>query len=135
MMHRPLRGQALVEVALSMPLLLGLLSATVHFGILFFAQVQLDTGIRAASLFAAYHPEADGPIETALMASLPEFMAAETVTLRITTSGTRSQGDPLVIHARCSIRLLEALPTRLLFKMPTDIAAETTTCILVQSGR
>lgn len=129
------RGQALVELALVSPVLLGLLCAVLHLGTLLFFQIQLDTAIRSAGLFASYHPELDESIAEALRSSVPQFVARDSVTLEVTTPGTRSQGDPLVLRARCVIPFLEALPTRTIFGLPTVVAAEGTICILAQSGQ
>jgi TadE-like protein len=50
------RGQALVEAALVMPLLVVILLLALDFGRVYFTQVSLRNAAREASIYAGYHP-------------------------------------------------------------------------------
>jgi hypothetical protein len=128
------KAQALVELVLAMPLVMGLVCAVLHFGIMCTLQGQLDAGLRAAAMFAAYHPEDDAAILAAMKSALPDFVGSDEIEMTATTPGTRSRGDALILTVRCRILLLEALPMASFLNVPCAIGARTTTCILVGNG-
>jgi Flp pilus assembly protein TadG len=63
------RGQSLVELAISLVILLYLLSGAVEFGILFFQYVQLRDAAQEGALYASIHPGDLEKIETRARAS------------------------------------------------------------------
>jgi hypothetical protein len=58
------RGQSLVELAVSLVLLLLLLSGAVEFGMAFFQFIQLRDAAQEGALYGSINPNAQGPIET-----------------------------------------------------------------------
>lgn len=50
------RGQALVELALMCPLLLGLLAGSAQVGVIYYDQLSLDTAVREGARVAVDHP-------------------------------------------------------------------------------
>jgi Flp pilus assembly protein TadG len=56
------RGQSLVELAISLVILLYLLSGAVNFGILFFQYVQLRDAAQEGALFGSINPNVEQPI-------------------------------------------------------------------------
>lgn len=58
------RGQSLVELAISLVVLLYLLSGVVEFGIAFFQFIQLRDAAQEGALYGSVNPNSQGPIET-----------------------------------------------------------------------
>jgi Flp pilus assembly protein TadG len=56
------RGQSLVELAISLVILLYLLSGAVEFGIIFFQFVQLRDAVQEGALYGSINPTDPGPI-------------------------------------------------------------------------
>src|SRR5688572_20397885 len=100
----------MVEMAFIMPLLIILFCAIMHFGILFWLQIGLEQGTREAAIFAAYHPRDDNVILDMVKLSLPSLVNPNDLTINVTTTGSRSVGDPLTIQIDYKIQLLKDLP-------------------------
>ena len=58
------RGQSLVELAISLVILLYLLSGVVEFGIAFFQFIQLRDAAQEGALYGSVNPNTEGPIAT-----------------------------------------------------------------------
>jgi Flp pilus assembly protein TadG len=58
------RGQSLVELAISLVVLMYLLSGVVEFGIAFFQFIQLRDAAQEGALYGSVNPNTDGPIIT-----------------------------------------------------------------------
>jgi Flp pilus assembly protein TadG len=69
LLPRSVKGQSLVELAISLVILLYLLSGAVEFGILFFQYVQLRDAAQEGALYASIHPGDLATIETRARAS------------------------------------------------------------------
>jgi Flp pilus assembly protein TadG len=104
------RGQSLVELAISLVLLLVLLSGAVEFGMAFFQFIQLRDAAQEGALYGSINPTAASAIETrARGASTSPINLADTskVTVTITakdktTNNTKAlssacEGDGLVV--------------------------------------
>ena len=117
-------GQALIEMALILPILILFLCAVMHFGILFYTQIGLETAAREAALYAAYHPLNDTAIRTVAMNSLPSLVHRETVIYKTIFTPTRSKGDPLTIQISYNIQVLNALPFGAILPVPTSVFSE-----------
>lgn len=63
------RGQSLVELAISLVILLYLLSGAAEFGILFFQYVQLRDAAQEGALYGSTHPKDANPIMDRVRAS------------------------------------------------------------------
>lgn len=66
------RGQSLVELAISLVVLLYLLSGVVEFGIAFFQFIQLRDAAQEGALFASINPTATTAIETRVRSASQE---------------------------------------------------------------
>lgn len=112
-----------MELAFIMPLLVILFCAIVHFGLLFWLQIGLEQGTREAAIFASYHPRDDNAILEMVKRSLPSLINQQDLKINVTTTGSRSVGDPLTIQIDYSIQLLKDLPFGALLPIPTDVHA------------
>jgi Flp pilus assembly protein TadG len=128
MCARARRGQALVELAMLLPLLVLLFCAVLHFGILFYLQIMLEEGVREASLWASYNPSSDAKILQVVRSSLPSFVNQNDLFPEVTSlnpdgtaPGSRSVGDMLRISIRYEIQLLKDLPFGALLPIPTRV--------------
>jgi hypothetical protein len=130
------RGQALVEFVLVLPLLVLILCAVMHFGILFYLQIGLEEAVREAGQYAAYYPLDDNKIFATLKGALPSLINPDPPFFVVfpTSSGSRAQGEPLRIRAEYKIQLLEALPFGAILPIPTQIVAEVIVPIVVAGG-
>jgi hypothetical protein len=63
------RGQSLVELAVSLVILLYLLSGAAEFGILFFQYVQLRDAAQEGALYGSVYPNDKAPIEARVRGS------------------------------------------------------------------
>lgn len=83
------RGQSLVELAISLVLLLLLLSGTVEFGMAFFQFIQLRDAAQEGALFGSINPTVSSPIETrARGASSSPINLANTSIVTVTITAT-----------------------------------------------
>ena len=83
------RGQSLVELAISLVLLLLLLSGAVEFGIAFFQFVQLRDAAQEGALYGSMNPNDPSPIETrARAASSSPINLSDTTKVAITITAT-----------------------------------------------
>ena len=64
------RGQSLVELAISLTVLLYLLSGAVEFGIVFFKYIQLRDAAQEGALYASLYPLDTAGIQAAAIRSL-----------------------------------------------------------------
>lgn len=123
-------GQAMIELAFILPLLVILFCAILHFGILFWLQIGLEQGTREAAIFASYHPRDDNVILNMVKLSLPSLVNQQDLAITVTTTGSRSVGDPLTIQIDYKIQLLKDLPFGALLPIPTDVHALVTVPIV-----
>jgi TadE-like protein len=113
------RGQSLVELAISLLILLYLLSGAVEFGIIFFQFVQLRDAVQEGALYGSINPTDPGPIEARARAasdkpidlSLPYPQGPQiTITVKNPAGTTKLQskaceGDAITVHARFDHRV------------------------------
>lgn len=71
------RGQSLVELAISIVILLYLLSGAVEFGILFFQYVQLRDAAQEGALYGSIHPDDEALIIERIVTSSGSPLALE----------------------------------------------------------
>lgn len=97
------RGQSLVELAISLLVLLYLLSGAVEFGLAFFQFVQLRDAAQEGALYASLNPADTAGIETRVRdaSSSPIDLAATSgpnaVTVTQTFSGAKCEGNAVTI--------------------------------------
>lgn len=135
--HRQRRGQALVELALILPLIVTLFCAVCHFGILYYLQVALEEGNRQAGLFAAYNPVDDAKIMQVMKDSLPDLVDKTSPPLFlkvVNASGSRAQGESLSLQIEYDIQLLKSLPFGAILPIPTKIHSLITVPIVSTAG-
>src|ERR1051326_957596 len=90
---RRARGaQALAELVFVLPLLLIILSAVLHFGLLFYVLIGLHSAVTNASMYASAHPNDNTAILSTIDRSLPIIVDKTTVTKTLITGGTRNFG-------------------------------------------
>lgn len=120
------KGQALVEFALVLPLLLALLCAIIDFGWLYYNQITLNNAAREGARFAVIHydPTIDwrGEAETRMINGMvgvrsataivsdpieQQITASVTATPRILTGFTSTilHKSTIELHASCTMRL------------------------------
>ncbi|MBI4859555.1 MAG: pilus assembly protein [Candidatus Riflebacteria bacterium] len=124
------RGQTLVEMAMILPIIVLLLCAVLHFGILFYMQIGLEMAAREAALFASYRPLDDNAIRLAALNALPILVDRSTVEYSTVFTPTRSHGDPLSIQFVYNIQVLKALPFGALLPVPTQVGVQITVPIV-----
>ena len=107
------RGQSLVELAISLLILLYLLSGAVEFGIIFFQFVQLRDAVQEGALYGSIYPQDATAIEARARAASDkpiDLSDTSAVVITITVrdpSGTVKtvpadycEGDGITVHAR-----------------------------------
>lgn len=120
----------MVELAFILPLMVILFCAIVHFGLLFWLQIGLEQGTREGAMFASYHPRDDNKILEMVKLSLPSLVNKPDLKIIVTTTGSRSVGDPLTIQIDYSVQLLKDLPFGAILPIPTDVHALVTVPIV-----
>lgn len=130
--RRSRRGQALVELALLLPLLLILVLGAIDFGRVFLGWVALQNAARVGANFAATHPDAWAQSNTAQMSAYEQLIADSGASNCDRTTndpefpaGTRNLGDPTRVELSCDFTLLTPIFGSLLGQ-PITIAADTT---------
>jgi len=97
------RGQSLVELAISLVVLLYLLSGVVEFGIAFFQFIQLRDAAQEGALYGSIHPTETANIETRVRgaSSSPIDLTATSgeraVTVTVTVTGAACAGGGLQV--------------------------------------
>ena len=94
------RGQSLVELAISLLVLLYLLSGVVEFGIAFFQFIQLRDAAQEGALYGSINPtDTNGIISRVRNASNEPIDLADTtlVTVNVTVTGTACAGSALSV--------------------------------------
>jgi len=105
------RGQSLVELAISILILLYLLSGAVEFGLAFFQYVQLRDAAQEGALFGSMNPE--GAIEARVRgASTSPIDLSDTSLVTITVTATDpSTGTAKTLTDACEGDALEVMVT------------------------
>jgi hypothetical protein len=115
MKHRKTeRGQSLVELAISLVVLLFLLSGIVEFGLAFFQFVQLRDAAQEGALYGSTKPEdADGILDRIEGSSntpidLPTAIADGTITVEISINGNiYAPGDANYFNRACESNAIQ----------------------------
>lgn len=108
--HSSERGQSLVELAVSLVVLLFLLSGAVEFGIIFFQFVQLRDAVQEGALYGSINPHDATAIELRARAASdrPIDLADSAVTITISVADPAGnpknqadacEGDGITVHA------------------------------------
>jgi len=77
------RGQSLVELAISLLILLYLLSGAVEFGIIFFQFVQLRDAVQEGALYGSINPHDEAAIKARAQAASDKPIDLTTVTFNV----------------------------------------------------
>lgn len=121
----------MVELAIVLPLLLMLLSAILHFGLLFYTSIQLRAAVVATADYAALKPSNNDAILEFLTHSLPPMVNAADATMAVVAGATRNKGDLLTISVYYDLDFLRSFPFAALIPAPTRIFAVLAFPILV----
>jgi len=137
------RGQSLVELAVSLVLLLLLLSGAVEFGMAFFQFIQLRDAAQEGALYGSINPNALALIETrARGASSSPINLADTSLVGVdiiardkTTNNPKSlatacEGDALVVKLQYNHKIFMPFITAVLGRNYITLYAEVTDTIL-----
>lgn len=113
------RGQALVEFALILPLLLLLVFGIIQFGFIFHAYLTVNEAAREGARLAAVKAYAE---DSAIKAKVQERTPSLTLTIDITPAGTRPIGSTVSVTVSADIQA---------FKMPLvgDLLPESLTSL------
>ena len=97
------RGQSLVELAVSLVLLLTLLSGAVEFGMAFFQFIQLRDAAQEGALYGSINPNASAPIETrARGASSSPIKLSDTSKVTVViTAYDKTTNNPKALPVAC----------------------------------
>ena len=91
------RGQSLVELAISILILVYLLSGAVEFGIAFFQFVQLRDAAQEGALYGALNPGDDAGITARVQGSSNSPIDLTTITPDITYDGAQCEGNGITV--------------------------------------
>lgn len=91
------RGQSLVELAISILVLIYLLSGAVEFGIAFFQFVQLRDAAQEGALYGSLNPGADDEITARVQGASDSPIDLTTITPVITYSGAQCEGNGITV--------------------------------------
>ncbi len=91
------RGQSLVELAISMMILVMLLSGAVEFGIAFFQFVQLRDAAQEGALYGALYPDDTSGIIARVQGASDTPIDLATITPTITYSGAPCEGNGITV--------------------------------------
>jgi Flp pilus assembly protein TadG len=94
------RGQSLVEFAISLLIILWLLSGAVEFGLAFFQYIQLRDAAQEGALYGSINPADAAGIETRVRnaSSSPiDLINEPSVTVTVTTSGAGCVADSVTV--------------------------------------
>jgi Flp pilus assembly protein TadG len=91
------RGQSLVELAISILILLYLLSGAVEFGLAFFQFVQLRDAVQEGALYGAINPGDDNDIIAHVRGQSNSPIDLTTLTPAITYSGAQCEGNGITV--------------------------------------
>lgn len=99
------KGQSLVELAISLTLILILLSGVVEFGIAFFQFIQLRDAVQEGALYGSIHPYETEQIEERVRAASDSPLDLQSddvlVVIRLVDENPSScSGDALEVHAQ-----------------------------------
>lgn len=92
------RGQSLVELAISLTILLFLLSGAVEFGIAFFQFVQLRDAVQEGALYGSMRPADTTGIVTRTQSASSSPIDLTTLTPMITYSGAACEGNTITVE-------------------------------------
>ena len=90
------RGQSLVELAISLTILIYLLSGAIEFGIAFFQFVQLRDAAQEGALYASLHPA-----ESANIIARARAASTSPIDLSVTTGPHAVTVTPVLIGSAC----------------------------------
>jgi Flp pilus assembly protein TadG len=91
------RGQSLVELAISLVVLLYLLSGAVEFGIAFFQFVQLRDAAQEGALYGSMNPDATTNIVARIQNASNSPIDLTTITPVISYSGAHCEGNAITV--------------------------------------
>ena len=99
------KGQSLVELAISLTMILILLSGVVEFGIAFFQFIQLRDAVQEGALYGSIHPYDNAQIEERVRAAsnspLDLQSDAVLVVIRVVDENPKGcAGDAIEVHAQ-----------------------------------
>ncbi|MDD3850658.1 MAG: TadE/TadG family type IV pilus assembly protein [Firmicutes bacterium] len=117
-------GQALVETALVIPLLLLLLMGIIQFGLIFNTDFILTNASRAGAR-AAMLGKSDTEIETIVEGAVAGLDTAKLTVDTTPSEGSRSYGDPVTVEVRYQLDLIVPLFDGILTD-PMHLKASTT---------
>jgi Flp pilus assembly protein TadG len=91
------RGQSLVELAISILILIYLLSGAVEFGLTFFQFVQLRDAVQEGALYGAINPGENDDIIAHVRGASNSPIDLTTLTPEITYSGAQCEGNGITV--------------------------------------
>ena len=91
------RGQSLVELAISLVLLLLLLTGAVEFGMAFFQFVQLRDAAQEGALYGSMNPDDTTEITARVQGASNSPIDLSTITPAITYSGAHCEGNGITV--------------------------------------
>ncbi len=121
----------MVELILVLPMLLMLISAVVHFGLLFHTLIQIRHSIVIAATYAASHPNDDSAILATLDKAFPGVVDPQAASKAVVTNGSRNKGDLMSISVSYDVAFLKQFPFGAIIPAPTQVSSMLTFPIVV----
>jgi Flp pilus assembly protein TadG len=140
-MKKTERGQSLVELAISLTILMFLLSGAVEFGIIFFQFVQLRDAVQEGALYGSINPQDTAAIELRARNSSdkPISLSDPAVVFQITYSDpdgvakdylTACEGDGITVTAVYNHHIFMPFMPKLLGRADIPLRADVTDTVL-----
>ena len=118
------RGQAMVEFALILPILIILVMGILEFGLFFNSYINITFASKEAARLAALDSNAtSGSITSAIQATMP---TTNNITVTVTPAAPRATGLPVVASVSAQHSFFTPLISRLMPSNPYTISSSTT---------
>jgi Flp pilus assembly protein TadG len=124
------RGQSLVELAISLLILLYLLSGAVEFGIAFFQFVQLRDAAQEGALYGSMNPTDTAGITARIRGSSNSPIDLSTITPEITYSGAPCEGNGITVKLTFNHQIFMPFIPQLIGSSQIPLTATVTDTIL-----
>ncbi|MBI3894086.1 MAG: hypothetical protein HY303_21415 [Candidatus Wallbacteria bacterium] len=113
-----------------LPVLLVLVTAVLHYGLLYYVILDVHSAVSSAATYAAYHPTDDSGIQGAVRKSLSPVIAQGDVTVALFSYGSRKFGKLLTLRVDYDVSFLRSFPFGAFFPAPTRVSSRLTFTIL-----
>ena len=121
--QRTINAQAVLELVILLPPLLVVASAVLHFGMLYYVLLSLQSAACTASLYAASYPQDSTAILNAINTSLPAIIDKSSVHRTVLFPDGRGFGKVGTIRLDYDVAFLRSMPFGAFIAAPTSVSA------------